>query len=172
MNYYLITDSHFGHARCYLEWGRPKGYEDKIFNHIKAMVRPEDVLIHLGDLFFGHEAEWMEKLVAIKPFKIWLVLGNHDRKSNTWYLTHGFDWVGDSFSLTLYGKRILLSHVPIQDFGQYDINVHGHFHDIDQSHHEAEFVAIKNNKHFLLSMEATNYQPLSLKRIIKLHGQL
>jgi calcineurin-like phosphoesterase family protein len=112
----------------------------------------------------------MEKLMAIKPFKMWLVLGNHDlHKSNTWYLTHGFDWVGDSFSLTLYGQRILLSHVPIQDFGQYDVNVHGHFHDIDQSHHEAEFVAIKNEKHFLLSMEATKYQPVSLKRIIDLH---
>jgi calcineurin-like phosphoesterase family protein len=170
VNYYLATDTHLGHDKMVTEWGRPKGYEEKFFRRVMATVKKDDILVHLGDLFFGDEASWMGRLLAVKPFKMWLIIGNHDGKSYSWYMTHGFDVACDTMSMTMYGKRILLSHVPMQDFGQYDINVHGHFHDIDQSHHEAEFVAIKNDKHFLLSMEATDYQPLSLKRIVDLHA--
>ena len=171
LNYYLITDSHWGHDRCYKEWGRPKGYEDLMIRNIMATVTSEDILIHMGDLFFGNDAMWVGRLAAINPFKMWLIYGNHDKKSYTWYLTHGFDVVCESILLNIYGKRILLSHVPIQDFGQYDINVHGHFHDIDPIHHEPELVAIKNKKHFLLAMEDTKYQPLSLRRIVDIHGR-
>ena len=63
--------------------------------------------------------------------------------------------------------RILLSHVPVEDFGQYDLNIHGHFHDIAEVYHEPELVTIKNKKHFLLAMESTKYQPVRLERIVK-----
>jgi len=130
MDYYLVTDSHWGHERCYLEWGRPKGYEDIMLKNIGTMVQPESVLIHLGDLFFGNDVSWMSQLRVATPGKLWLIKGNHDKKSYTWYLSHGFDMVCESVSLKRYGMRILLSHVPVEDFGQYDLNIHGHFHDM------------------------------------------
>jgi calcineurin-like phosphoesterase family protein len=165
--YWIISDTHFGHDNITEFCGRPDDFEDRILMGLVNNVGPNDILIHLGDICFGRNAnEWHEKLMSIKCYKKWLAIGNHDPKSNIWYLEHGWDYVSYRLSMSMYGKKILFSHKPMADDG-YDINIHGHFHNIDHRRHEPELVAIKNDKQFLISMEETNYQPVHLRNIVE-----
>jgi calcineurin-like phosphoesterase family protein len=105
------------------------------------------------------------------------VTGNHDKKSASWYLSHNWDMVCESFTLFAFGKRILFSHkpLPVTFSSGIDLNIHGHFHDFSlekiqtEEPHLAEFVGDK--KHFLISLEKLNYAPVKLKHIITLFSE-
>jgi calcineurin-like phosphoesterase family protein len=126
------------------------------------------VLIHLGDVCFENCEEWHNKLTQIYSKK-WLIRGNHDKQSLSWYLNHGYDMVCDFFFLEMFGKKILFSHVPMKDSG-YGINIHGHFHDFSLNtveKMEPELFRILTPKHRLISLEKYHYQPINLDYICK-----
>ena len=165
MNYWLITDTHFGHKAMLEYCGRPENFSEKILHNLITQVKPNDILIHLGDICIGNEVEWHNRLNSVQG-KHWLVRGNHDKKSNTWYLSHGWDMVCDQFRDKYFGKIIMFAHKPVVWDGEYDINVHGHFHNSDHRRQEPELLAIKNGYQKLLALEYTNYQPVMLKKFI------
>jgi len=67
----------------------------------------------------------------------------------------------------MFGQKVRFSHKPVEDDGHYTLNIHGHFHDIPPIRHEPELVAIKNKKQRLISMEWSNYQPITLEHAIQ-----
>jgi calcineurin-like phosphoesterase family protein len=166
MNYYIISDTHFGHKKLFKDCDRPVDFDCIIYKRFEE-IKKDDVLIHLGDICFDDDIFWHEKLSEFK-FKKWLMMGNHDKKSKTWYLSHGWDFVADFFSFEFFGKNIVFSHKPM-DINKitYDINIHGHFHNFAESRHEPELRAIKNDKQFLIALENNNYLLYSLKHIVK-----
>jgi calcineurin-like phosphoesterase family protein len=166
MNYWITTDTHFGHANIKNEdfCNRPDNYEELILKRLKAVISPDDVLIHLGDVSWKNDIYWHDEINSINAFRRYLVKGNHDTKSNEWYFRRGWHFAGDSFTLKIYGKTILFSHVPVEDSG-YHLNIHGHFHNTDHRKHEPELVAIKNEKQVLLMLEH-EYKPFNLKNIV------
>jgi len=167
MKHWIITDTHFDHESC-IEWcGRPKDFEEKIIKNSEQIVKDDDVFIHIGDISFGNNEFWNKELATRVKGKHWLVRGNHDSNSDTWYLRNGWDMVCDSFTLEKFGVRILFSHIPQEDKGQYDINVHGHFHNSDHRKKEPELNAILNDKQILIAVEYTNYSPVNLQKIIQ-----
>jgi calcineurin-like phosphoesterase family protein len=117
---WLFTDPHFGHDKLVSEGFRPQGYDDLILGNLKRCVRPGDLLICLGDVCWNNDAYWHDLLAKIPATK-WLCLGNHDKKSLSWYLSNGWSWVGRSCSIELYGKCILFSHCPVKDTGDWDL---------------------------------------------------
>lgn len=159
MNFWIISDTHFGHDMLYKEGFRPEGFETTILRNLRNNIKPEDVLIHLGDVCFYREEYWHECLLDIKCKK-WLVRGNHDKKTTTWYLSHGWDFVANEIVLAAFGENILFSHKPIKEF-PYDVNIHGHLH---EGNHHPEFEL--TTKHILISMEHT-YTPVNLRKLIK-----
>jgi len=167
--YWIISDTHFGHRNLEHKCNRPILFEKNILNGIKSMVKnskKNDVLIHLGDIAFKNELVWHDTLTELfkeTGIKRWLVLGNHDNKSNHWYLNNGWDFVGENITIKYKNKIILFSHKPIKDNG-YDFNIHGHFHNSDPTRHEPELVAIKNSKQILFCLE-DNYKPISLDKL-------
>lgn len=165
MNYWLITDTHFGHEAMLEYCGRPENFSEKILHNLITHVGENDILIHLGDICIGRDEEWHNRLREVKG-KHWLVKGNHDRKTNTWYLSHGWDMVCDQFRDYYFGKIVVFSHKPVIWNGDYDINIHGHFHNSDSRRHEPELVAIKNSYQKLLAIEYTDYQPVKLRKFI------
>jgi calcineurin-like phosphoesterase family protein len=162
MKYWLITDTHFGHDKLVEYCARPQGFEGKIMENLYKTLSDDDVLIHLGDFCMGNDGKWTEMFMKQKKSKKWLIKGNHDHKTNSWYLNHGWDFVGKSIKDKFFGKNILFSHIPQIDDGWYDLNIHGHFHNSDHRKHEKELVVIKNPKQKLLAIEYTNYQPVLL----------
>lgn len=170
MNYWLITDTHFGHNKMPLYCGRPIGYEEIILKSL-GQIPEGDILIHLGDICFGKDDMWHEKFFASTSARKWLIRGNHDHKSNAWYLSHGWDMVCDKLQFEYMGKNLLFTHEPQpfpfeSDPQPYDFNIHGHLHNM--KHHENEIT--RHNKLLLMAVEYTNYQPITLENFIKRGG--
>ena len=165
MNIWLITDTHFGHDML-IKYGRPDDFTQRIFKNIEV-IKTGDMVIHLGDFCIGKDEHWHNAWFSILPdVKRILVRGNHDGKSNSWYLDHGWHFICDSFSLKAFGKKIMFSHYPLAWDGYYDINIHGHFHDTDHRRLEPQFMKIANGYQKLLALEKTNYQPILLKTFL------
>ena len=128
---------------------------------------PEDcTLIFLGDFCIGNDAEWHRELFLGRKFKKILVRGNHDRKSASFYTSHGWDFVCDSFSLAIYGRKILFSHTP-QPIVGHNCNIHGHCHNHLR---DGEYGGIYTPFHKLLAMESTNYQVVELRGFVEKAG--
>ena len=125
MNIWVITDTHFGHEAMHELCGRPVGFEAKILRQITHKVKRDDVLIHLGDICWYKHDYWNEQLREACAGKLWLVRGNHDKKSITWYMGKGWDCVVNQLTLKVFGKIIVFSHKPVETP---HINIHGHLH--------------------------------------------
>jgi len=165
-NIWIISDTHFFHDKIIEYCNRPKNHTNKIFKNLMA-IPEKDILIHLGDISIGREIEVYEKF--IKPLKCTkiLVKGNHDRKSNNFYLEHGWDFVCYSFSDTYFNKKILFTHFPKHTDG-YDFNIHGHLHSNVYKWEQLtkENKNFINERHLLFAVESTNYRPMKLNYII------
>jgi calcineurin-like phosphoesterase family protein len=165
MKQYITGDTHFNHTPAMLEYcNRPENFESRIFKHLMALGE-DTILYHLGDVCIGRDAEMHERYIApLKARKI-LIRGNHDKKSNTWYLAHGWDFVCLAIADNLFGKKILLTHRPAAESLNYDINIHAHLHNL--GHRDGEYLLVKNDKQSLYSCEDYNYMPVPLRNLIE-----
>lgn len=171
MKYWVISDTHYHHRMLVEHNYRPEGFEGLIAKHWREMVKPEDLVIHLGDVVVGRDGEAHDVYVRPMPGKKILVRGNHDSRSLGWYMGHGWDFCCDSFSIDYAGKRVLFTHIPDHNT-PCDINVHGHLHAIpEQSHRRAEIMSFYKERHVLVAMELTKYRPLLLDTIVAQHAK-
>jgi calcineurin-like phosphoesterase family protein len=162
MNYWIITDTHFGHKKMQEYCGRPEGFEETIIKNIHHTVQYGDVLIHLGDFCIYKDEEWHERFMANCAGKRWLIRGNHDKKSLGWYFDHGWDCVADEITLAVFGKSIIFSHRPTAS-DKYDLNIHGHMHNTG---HHPEMIPRITPRSRLIIMEH-HYSPMNLRRIVE-----
>ena len=177
MKIWLTTDTHFGHDKMRQYCGRPENFEKLILNNL-SKLEDNDILIHLGDFCIGNDSRWHKTFNNFK-FKKWLIKGNHDRKSNSWYFNNGWDFVSKRFIDKYFGKKILFSHCPQKDNGEFDVNIHGHFHNnlhrllegryvVDgEEERNKEDLAVLTIKHTLLALEDVCYEPILLKEILR-----
>ncbi len=153
---WIIGDTHFGHDKMIDYCGRPEGHSELILDNLKK-IESGDSLIHLGDFCIGRDDFWhrefMDRLFNVKKV---LVRGNHDKKSNNWYLRAGWSWVCEEFTGDYSGKRITFSHMPVPKVK--NINIHGHFHNSPLLRFEGM------NKEFgrLFCLENNKYEPVLL----------
>jgi len=168
MKYYITTDTHLFHNRLIEIAGRPEGFTKLILDNNQKTVKPDDVYVHLGDIGIGDDAGVHNELMgSLHPrTKKWLVKGNHDKKSDTWYLSHGWDFVSERLYLNKYGMKILFTHKPVGHNWTFDLNIHGHFHNNSIENYETELLHILSNRNYLLALEYMQYRPVSLERII------
>ena len=139
-------------------------------------MKPEDLLIHLGDVGIGPYEGFMLMVKAWPGRKV-LVRGNHDTHSCQWYMEKGFDFACDGM---IY-RGVWLTHKPW--LGELPegthVNVHGHLHNVwdgflpeDPEKEQEEFVvAAKTGKllkpwHRLFAIEYTDYKPVEFDRFI------
>ncbi|GAF94682.1 unnamed protein product, partial [marine sediment metagenome] len=121
---------------------------------------------HLGDVCLGKDLEAHKKY--IKPLKCrkWLVTGNHDHKSNNWYLSNGWDFVCTAFVDRYFGSKVLFSHKPKIIHNSIDLNIHGHFHNSNHRWQEPELRIRLTKRHRLFSAEVSKYKPILLEDYI------
>lgn len=176
---WLTTDTHFGHDKLVEYANRPENHSELILQNLKKSLRDGDILIHLGDFCIGNDETWHARFFGELPeITRVLVRGNHDNKSDSWYLNHGWDFVCDKFQNKYFGKNIVFTHIPVKDDGEFDFNVHGHFHNnlhrLLQGDYRVEgekernmvHISLLTPKHKLLAIENTNYMPVLLKNFI------
>lgn len=170
--FWVMADSHFNHAHKMKEF-RPVLYEDKIITGLlsKEINNQHTTLIHLGDVCIGNDKIVHDSFFKQLVCKKILVRGNHDSKTISWYLQHGWDMVVDSFDLEIYGQRIRFSHRPTyvayntdDDVDDFDVNIHGHIH---SNMRKERFNPHQQPYHVNLCPEAVGYKPLGLRHIIE-----
>ncbi len=160
MNTYIVTDLHLGHAKMVEYCGRPIDHSERILEALKD-IPEDDTLICLGDICIGKDSEWHTKLMdSLRGVKKILIKGNHDHKTNKWYLEHGWDEVHLELTGEYCGAKITFSHRPIQ--GIKNINIHGHMHNNEHRMDDETKKWYDKSIYKLLAIENTNYKPVVL----------
>jgi len=115
MNIYITSDQHFFHDRIIKYCNRPfEAHQDmntKIIENYNNIIKPEDTVIHLGDLSANvknHIPAFKDILNSLNGNKI-LLRGNHDHQDDQFYLDNGFEVVGDHMIVGDY----FFSHYPL-----------------------------------------------------------
>lgn len=160
MNYFIVTDLHLFHNKITQEDfdSRPEDYVARIIKNLKV-GKSEDVLIDLGDVSFYKDKEAQELIKANWAGKRILVRGNHDKKSDEWYLQY-YDFVCESFTMNRFGETLLFSHKPVEFLPDgVTVNIHGHLHQ-----KKTEERGQITRMHYGVYMEP-NFAPKSLRHI-------
>ena len=165
-NVYVISDTHFNHFNiinlCHRPYKSGEEMNDKMINSWNAIVRPQDVIIHLGDLIFTKGAsEEIKKIIKRLNGRKILVAGNHDRKSYSFYMSAGIEFICESFRWFYNDKQIMFIHSP-HDIDpsilkKVDYIIHGH------SHQNSPFISkVKKTTFINVSVEQIQYKPILL----------
>ncbi|GAB3394571.1 metallophosphoesterase [Humibacter soli] len=176
---FVTSDTHFSHARISELAGRPfstvEQMDDELIRRWNRLVRPDDVVLHLGDLALGPIAESLPLTAALNGRRL-LVPGNHDRVSaatqsqkmverfRPLYEAAGWEILPEIVEGTRHGHRLLASHYPYRGDSQEEERyrslrprddglplIHGHIHARD---HGAD------GNQFHVGADAFDYAPI------------
>ena len=160
---YFIADTHFYHKNVIAYCNRPfktiEEMNEVMINNWNRIVKNDDIVYHLGDFSLNNNniIDFVKKLNG----KIYLVRGNHDKKTNSYYNRAGFEVIPTQTKLDEH--KIILSHRPLMDEQIPDgyVNIHGHMHnsDLDEK-------IYSKNKHKCVSVELIDYTPIELNKLI------
>ena len=115
---WLSADLHFGHNKPFIY--EKRGFNDihemneTILNNFRSVVKPEDDLYLLGDLYLGSLNKVIHYLLGL-PGKIHIVYGNHDTLSRQKFygqMPNVVEVMGYSNILKYNKQSIYLSHYP------------------------------------------------------------
>lgn len=125
---FFIGDTHFGHKLIAKVRGfgeDVEAHDEFIIEQWNSVVKPKDIVWHLGDVAFGKEN--LSCIARCNGNKK-LVMGNHDQYATEEYLKYFHKLFG-----VIRYKEMVLSHVPIHPNSleyRWTCNVHGHIHDV------------------------------------------
>lgn len=160
-NIFVISDTHLGHNNI-LTFLAEDGTKVRDFASLEEMdelivenwnkaVKPEDIVYHLGDVYFGQGWKHLARLNGRKR----LILGNHDegkdvnlhkhfQKILVWRMWPEFD--------------CLLTHVPVHESSLFKVkyNLHGHIHKNKSP----------GERYINCSVEVQNYTPKPIEELI------
>jgi calcineurin-like phosphoesterase family protein len=166
MKRYIIADPHFFHYRIGVYCGRPDNFTDKIITNWRNTVTDKDIVYVLGDVIL-HADFKLKDIMDNLPGRKFMVRGNHDKKSDTWYLNNGFDAISDAMMV----GDILLTHKPQKDLSTWvKYNVHGHLHNLKLDDVGfGEVYDYLTKKHILYAPELRDYRPVDIQKLIADH---
>ena len=170
LNIFVISDNHFNHWKinkyCNRKFKNLEEMNEIMIKKWNSTIRPQDLIIHLGDIVFtkGKSENIKNILKQLKGKKI-LVMGNHDRKNKTWYLTNGFDFVCDRMIWRYNNRKILFIHnknsATYNDYRTCDFIICGHSHNKGKMYNRKRKSILVN-----VSVEQVNYTPQLLISIL------
>lgn len=172
MTIWFYSDPHYGQDCS--EWDKGRTFasveeqDETMIERHNALVKPSDHVYCLGD--FAMAKKDVERVVPRLNGHKRLIMGNHDIYTTDFYRKCGFQRV---MAVRKFDHvPIWFSHFPIAPwcFGRQDANVHGHSHakkplryTVINAEDKPGFVLPK--VYINISVENTNYQPVSLEAI-------
>lgn len=166
MEIWLTADTHFDHANVIDYEGRPFENElimtEKLIEGWNSVVKPDDLVFHLGDVFFCQVERRREIAASLQGRKI-LIRGNHDYR-----ITNGaFQKLGFDVYKYYFFDDLLFSHRPqdesplriAMDLGLLKGNVHGHVH--------TNIEHLDQDIYKCVSVEWTDYKPIHIEEVRK-----
>ena len=157
---FIISDTHFYHKNIIKYCDRPFKDVDEmnkaIIDNWNSVVSHNDTVLCLGDFLLGGASRF-DEIVPHLNGRLYLIKGNHDDKSNKFYLEHGFTGVTDS---PLEYENIIFSHHP-KTPKDGKINLFGHIHN------EEKFDTFLKDG-VCCCLERWGYKPVELSTILDL----
>ena len=128
----------------------------KLIEQWNLVVEKDDIVWVLGDFFFTQDTKILTKIVKILNGKKYLVKGNHESLYPGVYINAGFSKFYDL--PVLFNNNLLLSHEPVTQLsGEGLFNIHAHTH--------GRAFDMQTPKHYCVSVDATNFRPVSVNEI-------
>jgi calcineurin-like phosphoesterase family protein len=129
-------------------------------------VRENDLVIVVGDMVWTQgSSENIKNYLKELNGRIILVVGNHCKKSYSFYMANGIDFVCERFVWEFNGKRILFIHDParvsVDERLKYHYVIHGHQHNSTPFVREVFGIPYIN-----VSVENINYTPINLTTVL------
>lgn len=137
MQYWFISDLHFGHKNILKFNPKTRQYKDidemdeAIIRHWNSKVETGDIVYILGDFSFRNVKDTIKILKRLNGVKI-LIEGNHDRKAlkDNEFKEQFFD-IQPYLATVINDKKFVMFHFPIYEWdhmhrGAY--HLHGHVH--------------------------------------------
>lgn len=160
---WIVSDTHFWHIPKTWNLARPIDWQDLLVERWNNVVDYGDTVLHLGDLSFGNKALTYEIMRNLKG-RIFMLKGNHDRRSVGWFDDVGVTLIKKSFALECpeMDTRIVFSHRKVCDLPKGTINIHGHIHE------KGWFITEMNGSTYInASVEKTDLRPVRLDSLLK-----
>jgi len=157
-NTWVISDTHFGHYNMVKLCHRPLNFNERIIDKWKKLVRPEEDVLHLGDLaiFFGSLHNMWAEMAADLPGNKYLIKGNHDKEKSY----RGFTVIPEQL-VNIDGVWYYFTHDPKPHEDWWDINIHGHMH--GNKNHEYEYPL---DRHIDVGVDVFGFRPVRLEEIL------
>jgi calcineurin-like phosphoesterase family protein len=153
MTIYFTGCTHFGHANIIRLANRPfnsvEEMDETLIERWNNTVKKSDTVYHLGDFSYKGSARPTDYLNRLNGSKI-LIQGNHDP------ILWGQHYVEFKLNKTLF----VLCHYPIEEWNGYfrgAVHIHCHTHKPN---------LISAERRFNVTVEATDYTPISLEEIL------
>lgn len=179
---FVTSDTHFGHDREFV-WG-PRGFtnyvdhDNEVIRRWNAVVGPDDIVYHLGDVMLGDNAHGMDCLRQLNG-TIYIIPGNHDTSTRIKLYktlenvhvfesnTPGFEAAAATFKYKKY--NFYLSHHPTMTSNlekapylrMHLINLFGHTHQQNKFFQGMPFM-------FHVGMDSNNCTPVLLDDAIEM----
>jgi calcineurin-like phosphoesterase family protein len=150
---FVVADTHFGHDNIIRYSRRPQDHDRLMVANWKAVVKPSDIVLHLGDVYFK-QPELVKR--ARLPGQIYFLRGNHDRGGAVSEL-RDLGWrLIEPFYYKIGKWKFVFTHWPLDELEANVINVHGHTHTLPEH----------SVRHISLSVERTDYRPQRLEAVL------
>ena len=152
---WIIGDTHFGHDNIIRYSRRPQDHDALMVANWKAVVKPADIVLHLGDVYFKNAgAETVRR--AHLGGHVYFLRGNHDRGAAVSEL-RALGWrLIEPFFYKIGKWRFVFTHWPLDTLEANTINVHGHTHTLPE----------RSVRHLSLSVERCDYRPQPLLAVL------
>lgn len=171
-NLYFISDTHFYHKNIITYSQRPfssvEEMNQKLIDNWNYVVKPNDIVYHLGDFAFCHYLQFVSLLKQLNG-NINIVLGNHDKmiiKKQVHLVTAKLvNTINNYFELNILNKKFILFHFPLRSWNKKHHNsyhLYGHVHgNMDSQLYGKSMDVGVDSK--LITQE---YRPLHIEEII------
>lgn len=175
---WLISDLHFGHDKPFIFQRRGfntiQEHDQKVIELFNSIVRPDDIVYCLGDIFLGDSENGMNCFGQLNG-RFYLAIGNHDTPTRLGLLHQAMEFPPQEWKARImdiqYGYIIKhkkacihLTHYPL-DTGNGEspslvYNIHGHVHEDDSVHPE-------HLLRYNVAWEALGGRPIELDEVVK-----
>lgn len=165
---WIVSDTHFGHENIIKYCSRPfknaAEMDEVMIERWNAVVKPDDSVYHLGDVFMSTGWKHLPRLMGRKR----LILGNHDDAKHPSLHKH-FQKILMWRDFRDFG--LLLTHVPVhpshiihdRETAKRRVNVHGHLH--NRLVGVSKPGDLPDERYVNVSVEHTNYGPVHIETL-------
>lgn len=178
---WFTSDTHFGHNNilkfCKRPWNTVEEMDEALINNWNTVVRPDDIVFHLGDFAFASNGRWKEIIQHLNGH-IYLIVGNHDEIRYPGHQTFDlFEGVTTQLYLKIDNHHVYLNHYPFLCYGgtyrspEYCVwQLYGHVHtnSTDRTGKDDERVKLCFPYQYDVGVDNNNYTPVSWDQIQKI----